>query len=139
VFQLNTILFEKDDVDEASAQTIVSIVNKLCKKGALSGTISIPAASTAKIALATSSYKPQVYSDAQQQLAISFYETNGYLKFTTFGISRSKVQLFMKSLVSRYHVLYVCFMYVSWGEDLNIRITFHFSAEFSDASELAHY
>ena len=110
MFQLNSILFGQDDVDEASAQTIVSIVNKLCKRGARSGTISIPAASSAKIALATSSYTPQVYSDAQQQLAISFYNTNGYLKFTSFGISRSKIHIIMKqSLVSRY-VFIMCLL-----------------------------
>jgi len=96
-------LFGQDDVDEVSTQTIISIMNKLCKEGALSGTVSIPAASTAKIALATSLYTPQVYSDAQQQLAISFYTTNGYLKFTSFGISRSKIHMFMiQSLVSQY-------------------------------------
>ena len=107
MFQLNSILFGQDDIDEASAQTIISIVSKLCKRGALSGTVSIPAASTAKIALATSSYILQVYSDAQQQLALSFYTTNGYLKFTSFGISRSKIQMFMKQcLVSQI----MCFM-----------------------------
>ena len=107
MFQLNGILFGQDDIDEASAQTIISIVNKLCKRGALSGTVSIPAASTAKVALATSSYIPQIYSDAQQQLALSFYTTNGYLKFTSFGISRSKIHMFMKQcLVSQI----MCFM-----------------------------
>ena len=102
LFQLNSILFGQDDVDEASARTIVSIVNKLYKKGALSGTISIPVASTSKIALVASLYTPQVYSNAQQQLAISFYKTNGYLKFTSFGISRSKIQFMEQCLVSQY-------------------------------------
>ena len=107
MFQLNSILFGQDDVDEASAQTIVSIMNKLYKRGALSGTVSIPAASSAKIALATSSYTPQVYSDARAQLAISFYNTNGYLKFTSFGISRSKIHIIMKQcLVSQY--VFIC-------------------------------
>ena len=71
MFQLNSILFGQDDIDEASAQTIASIVNKLCKKGALRGTVSIPAASNSKIALVTSLYTPKVYSNAQQQLANS--------------------------------------------------------------------
>ena len=138
MFQLNSILFGRDDVDEASAQIIVSIVNKLCKRDALSGTISIPAASTAKIALYTSSFTPQVYSETQQQLAISFYKTNGYLKFTSFGISRSKIQVFMtQSLVSRYVLIYVSF--VETKTELICLITFHISAEFSNARQLAHY
>ena len=111
MFQLNSILFGQDDVDEASAQTIESIVNKLCKEGALSGTIYKPAASTSKRALATSLYTPQIYSDAQQQLAISFYKTNGYLKFTSFGISRSKIRMMIQSLVSRY-VFIMCLLLV---------------------------
>ena len=87
-------------MDDTVLSTVASIVQRLCEKGVLHGTLD------------NATYTPRIYLSQQREICDSFYNTNGYLtekKCAAFGISRNRMEKFVKESFVSIMYIYVCF------------------------------